>query len=776
MRLLAPSRSFRHTLRRIMMATTASALLLACFSFVAVDYFTARQSVESDLSSLAAVIGSNSAAALVFNDHQAARTVLSALREQPSVVSACLYDQQRALFEAYVGTQADSPCRDRAPFAGMRHHGTLFSVTRAVMFDGKRVGTISLASDLSGFFDRIKRYALLASGILILSLLAALGISAALQRSISEPILHLAEVTDKVRRDRNYAIRVGLPESAPDEVAVLYDAFDDMLAATQLRNEDLEHLVAARTTELRSANAELVHAHNLAQRNADVNARLSHHRQAILDATAEGIFGLDERGRATFLNTSAARILGYAPGELIGQYLHPLLHPELEVGPVDECAVCSSTLQPSPRRGGDGVFVSSTGREIPVDFTTTAMRSDGAQSRGVVVTFRDLTERREVERMKDEFVSTVSHELRTPMTSIRGALGLLSSGLMGAVTPAAQQMLSIAVGNTDRLIRLINDILDLEKLKNGELEQTLTSSADIAVEAIDGVRVVADRAGVTILSEVSTDMLWIDRDRILQTLTNLLGNAIKFSPSGSAVHVIGRAHGDWFRFSVIDRGRGIPKAKLEAIFERFQQVDASDSRDKGGTGLGLAISRSIVTAHGGRIWVESREDHGSVFHFTVPLRKRAASSASEEPVLVPRPVAAKAAEEERAVLIVEDDADLARVVAQTLQNENVPVLWAANGATAMQLLASQPPALVILDLILPDRSGFKLIEQIRSMPGLQETPIVVYSAFDVSPTDETRIRLGAGTFLTKSRVSLNELVQTVLALTGRSMQEEIGAA
>jgi PAS domain S-box-containing protein len=771
---LKTDRSVQSTLRRIMMATTASALLLACVAFVAFDFVSAHQTIESDLGSLASVIGANSAAALTFGDREAAGAVLAALQERPSVVAACLYNERGERFQAYALNGNNKIIPDTAPPPGTARTGMHFSVTRRVMFDGKQIGTIFVASDLHEFLSRMKRYGVLAVSILFVSLLAALGVSSALQSIISEPILRLAEVADSVRRERNYAIRVGAPYAAPDEIAVLFAAFDDMLAETQLRNEelrrqqiDLECLVQARTAELRAANGELVLAHDRAQRNADANARLSHHRQAILDATVEGIFGLDERGLATFINTSAARILGYSQEELIGRSLHGLIHPEEDDLSLDDCAVCSSTLQPSLRSGSNGVFVSSDGRRIPVDYTTTAMPSDGTDARGVVVTFRDITERREVERMKDEFVSTVSHELRTPMTSIRGALGLLSSGLMGAVTPAAKQLLSIAVGNTDRLTRLINDILDLEKMSSGrvELNPAVTSSVDISVEAIDGVRVVADKAGVRILSEVTSEALWIDRDRIVQTLTNLLGNAIKFSPAGSTVRVTGAPEGDCFRFSIIDQGRGIPQAKLEAIFERFSQVDASDSRDKGGTGLGLAISRSIVAAHGGRIWVESSEAAGSAFHFTVPLRPRSAT----EQLPRPEPADPVIADPDAAhrILLIDDDADLARVVAHALRDEDFAVTWAPSAAEAMETLNDCVPALIILDLVLPDRSGIEVIEQMRRSPELRATPVLVYSAFDVGPAHEARLRLGGSRFLTKSRVSLDELVQTVLTLTGR---------
>ena len=233
---------------------------------------------------------------------------------------------------------------------------------------------------------------------------------------------------------------------------------------------------------------------------------------------------------------------------------------------------------------------------------------------------RDITERRKVDRMKDEFISVVSHELRTPLTSMRGSLGLLAGGMLGALTEKGRQMLDIAVSNTDRLVRLINDILDIERMESGKviMERKDCDAAFLVTEAADVMRKMAEEAGVALSATALTAQVHADPDRIIQTLTNLLSNAIKFSPRGGTVRLTAELQGEEVLFRVEDEGRGIPAGKLESIFERFQQVDASDSRKKGGTGLGLAICRSIVQQHGGKIWVESASDQGTTFVFTLP--------------------------------------------------------------------------------------------------------------------------------------------------------------
>jgi signal transduction histidine kinase len=228
---------------------------------------------------------------------------------------------------------------------------------------------------------------------------------------------------------------------------------------------------------------------------------------------------------------------------------------------------------------------------------------------------------RESERLKDEFLSVVGHELRTPLTSIRGSLGLLEGGVLGELPQDAANMVAVAVINTDRLVRLINDILDIERMAAGRLslDPAKVDAAELVDHSIQVVQAMADAAGVKLHTDVQPLTVFADADRIIQTLVNLFGNAIKFSPAGSVVTVtVTRDHGCAL-FSVRDTGRGIPADRLEGIFERFRQVDASDSREKGGTGLGLPIARGIVEQHGGRIWAESHQCEGSTLRFTLPL-------------------------------------------------------------------------------------------------------------------------------------------------------------
>jgi PAS domain S-box-containing protein len=351
--------------------------------------------------------------------------------------------------------------------------------------------------------------------------------------------------------------------------------------------------------------------------------RLSRQNMLILNSMGEGLCGLDKSGRITFVNSAAAKLLGYSVRELIGQSIEIVLsYPNSEEIPysLTNYPIYNSLCDGTVHQVTHEVFRRKDNSSFSVEYVSTPIKEQG-QVTGSVVTFKDITDRQVVERMKDEFISVVSHELRTPLTSIHGSLGMLASGLVDPISERGQRLLAIAVDSTERLVRLVNDILDIERIKSGKVTMVkqVSDAAELMAEAIDVMQVMAQHYGVNLsVSPVSVQLL-ADRDRIIQTLTNLLSNAIKFSPPQSTVWLTAKLQGNHLVLEVKDQGRGIPSDKLEAIFERFQQVDASDSRLHEGSGLGLAICRSIVQQHCGQIWVESELGKGSSFYFSLPI-------------------------------------------------------------------------------------------------------------------------------------------------------------
>jgi signal transduction histidine kinase len=317
--------------------------------------------------------------------------------------------------------------------------------------------------------------------------------------------------------------------------------------------------------------------------------------------------------------------------DLIGRTVHDLVHEERKRPRADSDQCLTGRAFPD-REGASGqdVYFRSNGRSFPVEFSVTPMVEHNVAV-GSVLSFRDISQRYALDRMKDEFVSTVSHELRTPLTSIRGSLGLLSTGLLGEISDKATSLLRIAVSNSDRLVRLINDILDLERMTSGRapLAFRRISLEELLRQAIETMQPMAEAEDVRLASDPTAVFIEADSDRLLQVITNLLSNAIKFSPPRSTVRIAIVHATDGVTVSVIDEGRGVPADKLESIFDRFQQVDASDSRQKGGTGLGLAICRTIVHQHGGRIWAEQNDTRGAIFRFFLPERASLSSLAEE---------------------------------------------------------------------------------------------------------------------------------------------------
>ncbi len=405
-------------------------------------------------------------------------------------------------------------------------------------------------------------------------------------------------------------------------------------------NAQLEQRVQERTVELRRE------INEREQAKASLE-RLSRQSGLILNSAGEGICGLNAQGKLTFINPAAARMLGYRVEELIvsiankdsdsypkyilsefphqsgERFMHVILNhsqPDGSPYPWEENPIYATLKTGAVQHITDDIFYRRNKTKFPVEYVSTPIL-EKSKIVGAVVIFKDITERQIIERMKNEFVSVVSHELRTPLTSIRSALGLLSKGSLNNQPAKSQRMMEIAFDNTNRLVRLINDILDIERINSGKvtMEKQHCNAGQLTIQAVDEMRAMAEKAEIKLALKPVEIQLWADPDRIVQTLTNLLSNAIKFSPANSTVSLSGKLQDSQILFQVKDRGRGIPEDKLETIFDRFQQVDASNSRNQGGTGLGLAICRSIVQQHGGNIWVESTLDRGSTFYFTLPI-------------------------------------------------------------------------------------------------------------------------------------------------------------
>ncbi len=323
----------------------------------------------------------------------------------------------------------------------------------------------------------------------------------------------------------------------------------------------------------------------------------------------------DRNFRVTRWSATAERIFGWSSAQVLGK------RPDEWQFVVEED---SERISQVMKRFVTGTEISNVtinrnycrdGTIVHCEWYNSVLLDENRQMESVFSLALDVTHRHQVEKMKDEFIAVVSHELRTPLTSIYGSLKLLDSGLLVQEPEKEKRLLTIAVDSTDRLMRLVNDILDIERIESGTVQmvKAVYQVSELMAKVVNEIEPLADSAGIKLSVSDTGGNVWVDVDRMIQTFTNLIGNAIKFSPRGSTIWFTATKQAGQMLFQVRDRGRGIPPDKLAIIFERFQQVDASDARTGEGTGLGLAICRSIVEQHGGHIWVESVLGEGSTF-------------------------------------------------------------------------------------------------------------------------------------------------------------------
>ncbi|MEW6056174.1 MAG: hybrid sensor histidine kinase/response regulator [Bdellovibrionota bacterium] len=333
---------------------------------------------------------------------------------------------------------------------------------------------------------------------------------------------------------------------------------------------------------------------------------------------------------------------------------------------------------------------------------------------------------KELNRMKSDFVSTVSHELRTPLTAIKGSIGLILGNVTGPIPQETAEMLKITEKNTDRLIRLINEILDVAKIEAGAIQMHFDKHSIIEAigHAVKGIEAMALTHGIELVWEKPTGqepLVAIDRDRVEQVITNLLSNAIKFTETGGRIEVLCHIELERVVVEVRDTGKGISEEFLERIFEKFQQAESSSHKAKEGTGLGLAIARAIVAEHGGKIWVESKLGQGSRFFFSLPWNGNEYAEAKKHSRSIER------YDGEKTLLLVDDEVDFTTVMKKMLEHEGYRIVVANSGKAALELAASEQPDLILLDILMPGMTGFEVQHGLSQNKKTSEIPIAFVS-------------------------------------------------
>ena len=454
----------------------------------------------------------------------------------------------------------------------------------------------------------VNRFAVIQGGFITAILFLVAVVSAFFANRLTQPIRQLQDTITRIEQGET---TLQAKVHSQDEIAELAQSFNHMTHRLNQSHQELQNKIEELNQEIRShEQTELALEENI----------LKH--KTIMETMLDGLIIIDDHGIVQSMNPAAEKMFGYRADEVIGWNVSMLM-PETLQHHHDQY-LHNYLDSGKPRILGIGREIEAKhkdGHVFPVEISVVEIQFGNKRIFSGVL--RDLTEQRQTERLKQEFVAIVSHELRTPLTSIRGSLNLLVNQLAGKLDPKSAELLEVANRNAERLSTLINDLLDMEKLQTGRFELNCKplDSYQLLERALENNQGYADKYNVKLeLIHKPEEPLWVyaDEDRIQQVLSNLLSNAIKFSPEHGTVQAEVSEHGQRVRFSIRDQGPGVPKQFERRIFQKFMQADSSDSRQKGGTGLGLAISKNIVELHQGQIGYTPGRKKGSCFFFDLP--------------------------------------------------------------------------------------------------------------------------------------------------------------
>jgi PAS domain S-box-containing protein len=575
-------------------------------------------------------------------------------------------------------------------------------------FWGESVAT--LAQRRSLFFTILIVLAIVGMGVLAWAIVST-------KKMVLDP---LRELTDAAHRIEQGDFSAAHQTLRGDEIGMLINSFAKMVQAVQIRERELA-LALTESRELATVTAES--RRRVEAAHADLLATLETVPAALM------IFNVD--GSVRLRNRAATEVMGIEPQnpELRKNYWSRFKRIAKDGSPIPkERWISTRALDGEIIRNEELEIHHPDGRVFPILASGAPLRNELGHVAGAVVAFQDIAKMREVDRMKDEFVSIVSHELRTPLTSIRGSVQLVLDDEKAVTDPEHRTLLQIALNNCERLVRIINDILDVSKIESGHLtlRKKAAHVADLVRQSVEVVAGPARTARVAIEVHMPANIqpVIVDPDRIVQALVNLLSNAVKFAPPDSTVTIAVTGSQHLVTIAVSDQGEGIAPENLNRLFRKFQQVDSSSSRRKGGTGLGLAITKALVEQHGGRIFVDSELKKGTRFSFTLPTASPEEAS-SLAPVAANTDGSAKLVA--RRVLVVDDDDDFRVLMKTQLSHAGYTVFDARDAASALQIARTAHPDVITVDLLMPDIDGWSFIERLRQEPDLANIPIVVVS-------------------------------------------------
>ena len=487
----------------------------------------------------------------------------------------------------------------------------------------------------------------------------------------------------------------------------------------------------------------------------------------VLESVVDAIITTNHQGIIETYNRSAENIFGYSAAEVIGKNVSILVPKEHTHKHNDYIEQYLNGKESQIIGIGREVLAQKKdGGQFPAEISITEMNLSG--ERRFCVAARDITERKRIEKMKSEFISNVSHELRTPLTSIRGSLGLLSSGQIVDLPEAAQNLLDIAGNNTERLLLLINDILDIEKIESGEMKfdnQVVNIHSILEKSKIENQSYVDQyKVSISITSEEQPFFIYADPNRMMQVMANLISNAAKFSDPGSSIDISIKSNQSNMLLKVTDHGCGIPESFKEKLFEKFTQSDASSTRKVGGTGLGLNITKAIIEKLNGTLTFESMENIGTTFTITMPL---ANTDVDNDGLINMRGNGYKK------VLIVEDDKDTAEFIKQVFTHAGFFVDLAGNGVNAKKLVEISAYSLITMDIVLPDSDGLSLLDELKNENKIDDSKLLLISSHINENSNANKLRLFSNSVEFIDKPIKLEKLEPIIADFKRTLRKRI---